>query len=137
MTHFKKPDQNYRPGIAEIHSAVRHYERIQKNDINPAEITNFLDHASNQPSKFRTITWAETNVESRGVTNVNSQSKFKTSMLTSSLYDYSDAYILVKGTAPVDDTSAAVAAVNNTNKKGIFKNCAPFTKCINKIDNTQ
>ena len=36
VTYFRKPDQNYRPGIAEIHSAVRHYERIEKNDINPA-----------------------------------------------------------------------------------------------------
>ena len=29
------------------------------------------------------------------------------------------------------------AAANNTNKKVIFKNCAPFTDCISKIDNTQ
>ena len=35
--------------------------------------------------------------ESRGTYNVNSQIKFKTTMLKSSLCDYSDAYILVKG----------------------------------------
>ena len=29
------------------------------------------------------------------------------------------------------------AAANNTNKKVIFKNCAPFTDCISKINNTQ
>ena len=29
------------------------------------------------------------------------------------------------------------AAVNNTNKKVIFKNCAPFTNCVSKINNTQ
>ena len=40
---------------------------------------------------------------------------------------YSDAYILVKGTITVPDTSAAQAAANNPNKKVIFKNCAPFT----------
>ena len=28
-------------------------------------------------------------------------------------------------------------AVNNTNKKVIFRNCAPFTNCITKINNTQ
>ena len=28
--------------------------------------------------------------------------------------------------------AAAGAAVNNTNKKVIFKNCAPFTDCITK-----
>ena len=29
------------------------------------------------------------------------------------------------------------AAVNNTNKKVIFKNCAPFTNCVSKINNAQ
>ena len=37
----------------------------------------------------------------------------------------------------VDDISAVGAAANNTNKKVIFKNCAPFTNCISKINNTQ
>ena len=59
--------------------------------------------------------------------------KFKTSMLRSSLCDYSDAYILVKRNIAVSNTAADGAAVNNTNKKVIFKNCAPFTNCISKI----
>ena len=42
-------------------------------------------------------------------------------MLKSSLCDYSDAYILVKGTIEVDNASAAGAAANNTNKKVILK----------------
>ena len=42
-------------------------------------------------------------------------------MLKSSLFDQSDAYILVKGTKTVADTAAGAAA-NNTNKKVIFKN---------------
>ena len=58
-------------------------------------------------------------------------------MLKSSLCDYSNAYILVKGTISVNNTAAAGAAVNNTNKKVIFKNCAPFTNCISEINNTQ
>ena len=58
-------------------------------------------------------------------------------MLKSSLCDYSDAYILVKGTISVNNTAAAGAAVNNDNKKVIFKNCAPFTNCISEINNTQ
>ena len=57
-------------------------------------------------------------------------------MLKSSLCDYSDAYILVKGTISVNNTAAADANANNTNKKVIFKNCALFTNCISKI-NTQ
>ena len=58
-------------------------------------------------------------------------------MLKSSLCDYSDAYILLKGTITVNNTAAAGAAANNTNKKVIFKNCAPFTNCISEINNTQ
>ena len=42
-------------------------------------------------------------------------------MLKSSLCDYSDAYILVKGTIAVNDTAAPDANVNNTNKKAVFK----------------
>ena len=54
----------------------------------------------------------------------------------SSLYDYSDAYILVKGNILVNNTAAADADANNTNKKVIFRNCAPFTDCMGKINNT-
>ena len=58
-------------------------------------------------------------------------------MLKSSLCDYSDAHILVKGTISINNTAAQGAAENNTNKKVIFKNCAPFTNCISEINNTQ
>ena len=58
-------------------------------------------------------------------------------MLKSSLCDYSDAYILVKGIITVNETAAANADANTTNKKVIFKNCAPFTNCISEINNTQ
>ena len=57
-------------------------------------------------------------------------------MLRSSLCDYSDAYILVKGNITVNNTATDGAAANNTNKEVIFKNCAPFTNCISKINNT-
>ena len=101
------------------------------------KITNLLDNASNQPSKFRTKNWVETNDESRGVYNANSQIKFKTTMLMFSLCDYSDAYMLVKGKITVNDTSAAGPVSNNTNKNAISKKCAPFTSCISEINNTQ
>ena len=58
-------------------------------------------------------------------------------MLKSSLCDYSDAYILVKGTITVNNTAAQGAGANNINKKVIFKNCTPFTNCISEINNTQ
>ena len=96
------------------------------------KLANLLDNTSNQPSKFRTKSWVEINDESRGTYSVNRQINFKTSMLRSSLCDYSDAYILVKGNITVNNTAADGAAANNTNKKVIFKNCAPFTDCIKK-----
>ena len=37
----------------------------------------------------------------------------------------------------VNNTAADGAAANNTNKKVIFKNCAPFPNCISKINNNQ
>ena len=58
-------------------------------------------------------------------------------MLRSSLCNYSDAYILVKRTITVANTATAEAAVNNANKKVIFKNCEPLTSCIRRINNTQ
>ena len=97
------------------------------------KIPNLIDdNTLNQPSTFRTRNWIEINDESRGVYNVNSQIKFKTTMLKSSLCDYSDACIIVS----VNNTAAQGAAANN-NKKVIFKNCAPFTNCISEINNTQ
>ena len=44
---------------------------------------------------------------------------------------------LVKGTITVPNTAAAGAAVNNTNKRVVFKNCAPFSDCITEINNAQ
>ena len=74
------------------------------------KIENLIDDASNQPCKFRTKNWVEINDESGGTYNVNSQIKFKTTMRKSSLCDYSDAYILVKGkitiTGAGDDAAA-------------------------------
>ena len=85
-----------------------------------------LDNAVNQPSKFRTKNWVEKNDESRGTYSVNRQINFKTPVVTSSLYNYSDAYILVNGKTKVDNTTTA-AAPTNKNKKLILKNGAPFT----------
>ena len=81
--------------------------------------------------------WVEINDESQGTYNKGNQSGFKTSMLRSSLCDYSDAYILVKGTITVANAAIATAAANNVDKKVIFWNCAPFTNCISRINNTQ
>ena len=58
-------------------------------------------------------------------------------MLRSSLCDYSNAYILVKGTITAISTAAQDQQCNGTNKEVLFLSCAPFTNCIGKINNKQ
>ena len=55
-------------------------------------------------------------------------------MLRSSLCDYRDAYILVKGNISVNNSAAAGAAANNINKKVIFKNCKEIPAVNNDDD---
>ena len=63
--------------------------------------------------------------------NINKQIRFKTSMLRLDLCQYRDAYIVFKGniivTNPYNDT---------WDKKLVFKNTAPLTSSISKINNT-
>ena len=68
--------------------------------------------------------------------NTNSQLKFITTMLKSSLCDYSDAHILDKRIISVTKTAATSATANN-NDKVVFKNEAPFTDCISEIRYSQ
>ena len=103
------------------------------------KIANLIDDASNQQSKFRTKNWVEINDESRGTYNVKNQIKFKTTMLKSSLCDYSDAYILVKGKITITRAGADEPArqADERDEGVAYKNCAPFTNCISEIHNTQ
>ena len=104
------------------------------------KIPNLLDdNKSNQPSKFRTKNWVEINDESRRKYNVNSQIKFKTTMLKCSLCNYLDAYILVKGAITITGAGddAAARQADERDKGVVLKNCAPFTNCISEINNTQ
>ena len=98
-----------------------------------------LENTPNQPTKFRTKNWVDINYDLRGTYNTNSQIKFKTSMLRTSLCDYNDAYILVNGiiaiTAARDNDAAR--RLDERNKGLIFNNCMPFTDCISEINNTQ
>ena len=59
-------------------------------------------------------------------------------MLISNLYDFSDAYILVKGTITITGAGENVTArqADEKNKGVIFKHCAPFVKCVSRINNT-
>ena len=103
------------------------------------KIINLLEKTLNQPIKFRTKNQVEINDDLRGTRKTNNQIKFKTSMLRSSLCDYSDVYVPVSGAitiAGAGDNDAA-RRLNGRNKGVIFKNCAPFTDCIGEINNTQ
>ena len=66
------------------------------------KIANLLNDASNQPSKFRTRNWIEINDESRG-TYTGNKIKFKTKMLRSSLYGYTDVLLVQEMMMPQND----------------------------------
>ena len=89
--------------------------------------------------KLEKKNWIEINDQSRGVYNTNSDIRFKTTMLKSSLCDYSDSYILVKVTITItaagDD--AAARQEDEWNKGVVFKKCALFTNCKSEITNTE
>ena len=101
------------------------------------KIANLLESTSDNFSKFRTRNWVEINDESRG-NYANIDIRFKTTMLRSNLCDYADSYIVVKGTITItgegDNTGERQADERDTGVT--FKNCAPFTKCISRINNT-
>ena len=103
------------------------------------KIISLLDNTPDQATKFGTKNWVEINDDSRGTYNTNSQIKFKTSMLRSSLCDYSDAYILVIGTITITGAGADATAkrIDERQKEVIFDNCVPFTDCVSEINNTE
>ena len=119
---------------------------------------NFLDVTSDNEDlhKFVTKKWIEVYNQSQGNYNVNKEIRIKASILRSDLYDFSDAYIVVKGNITVtkktfiasdfeapNNTEANATTTNNENNKRfgeiklIFKNNASFTNCISKINGVE
>ena len=101
------------------------------------KIVNLLERKSDNPSKFRTRHSVEINDESRE-NYANRDIRFKNTMLRSNLCDYADSYILVKGTITItgEGGNAAAERADERDKGVIFKNCAPFPKCISRRNNT-
>ena len=95
------------------------------------KIVNFLDTTFDDKDllKFVTKKWIEVYDQSEGNYNVNKEIRIKTSMLRSDVCDFSDAYIVVKGTITVTEPDNA-----KRNKEVIFKNNAPFINCISKVN---
>ena len=102
------------------------------------KINNLLlseDNKSEQLSKFVTRQYVKVN----SLSNTYNKDKsiiFKTPMLRSNLCDYSDAYILVKGTITVNGVVNGVEnEILRRNRPLILKNNAPFVSCMTKINN--
>ena len=94
------------------------------------KIVNFINTNSGENlPRFVTKKWIEVYDQWGGNYNVNKEIRIKTSMLRSDLCDYSDAYIVVKGTITVVRPDNA-----KKNKATTFKNNAPFINCISKIN---
>ena len=97
------------------------------------KITNLLGITSDNVPRFITKKWVEVHDQSGNDRyNPSKQIRFKTSMLRSDLCDFSDAYIVVKGTITVTGTTSR----NSKNRPLAFKNNTPFINCISKINNT-
>ena len=96
------------------------------------------NNLSNQLYRFRTKNWVEINDESKELYSANSDIRFKTTLLRSNLCNYADAYTLVKGTITITGAGADADArqADERDKSVIFKNCAPFTKRISRINGT-
>ena len=91
------------------------------------KINNLL--LSEELSKFVTREYFRVNSLSNTY-NENKSIRFKTPMLRSNLCDYSDAYILVKGTITVTGNHPR----DIQNRPLIIKNNAPFISCITRIN---
>ena len=95
------------------------------------KIVNFVNTNSDENlPRFTTKKWVEIFDQSGGIYSVNKEIRIKTSMLRSDLFDYSDAYIVVKGDIALEGDNDA----NKQNKNLALQNNAPFTNCISKIN---
>ena len=101
------------------------------------KIINLLGNTPNQSYKLKTKDWIEINDELRETYDKDNQIRFKASMLRTSVSDYSDGFILAKGTMTVANTAAQGVTTNNGDKNVIVRSCAPFTNCIRRINYTQ
>ena len=98
------------------------------------KITNLLDKTIDEIPEFVTKKWVKMYGQSGSADDrykPNKQIRFKTSMLRSDLFDYSDTHIVVKGTIPVTDPDN-----DAYDKELTLKDNAPFVSSILKINNT-
>ena len=87
------------------------------------KILNLLNETSN--SKFVTRKQNIVNNNSKSNYDAANEITYNTEIWKSDLRDYNDTYLLVREDITVITAPATCVA---------FKKCAPFTKCISKID---
>ena len=98
---------------------------------------NLLGTTIDEVPRFITKKWVKVFDQSGSADDrykPSKQIRFKTSMLRSDLCDYSDAYIVVKGDITLTKTNGR-GIIDIRNRFLAFKNNAPFTNCISKINN--
>ena len=101
------------------------------------KITNLLVARPDEKPRFITKKWVEVHDQSGEANDrykPNKPVRFKISMLRSDLCDFSDAYIVVKGDITLTKTNGR-GIIDIRNRFLAFKNNAPFTNCISKINN--
>ena len=99
------------------------------NLLHSEELGSAVDSESENLSKFVTRKYVKVNSLSN-MYNENKPIRFKTHILRSDLWDYSDAYILIQGIIRVTGN----APRDRQNRPVILKNNAPFISCITKIN---
>ena len=95
------------------------------------KIVNLLNDSDNKSSKFASRTGYIINDENNGQYGRGNENgstiKVETKVIKPIICDYSDAYILVTGDIKAADI--------DENTDVVFKNCAPFTRCVTHINN--
>ena len=101
------------------------------------KITNLLGRTIDEIPRFITKKWVEVHDQSGSTDDrykPNKQTEFKASMLRSDLYNYSDAYIVVKGDIILKKRTAR-NIIGTRNRFLAFINNAPFTNRVSTINN--
>ena len=89
------------------------------------KIINLLNDSINEESKFATKKWYVIDSHTKSKHKQGDTIKFETETIKSSLWDYSDAFILVTG-------NITITADNDTDVA--FKDCAQFSACKTVIN---
>ena len=101
------------------------------------KIAKLLGTTPDEVLRFITKKWIEVHDQSGNAEDrykPSKQIRFKTSTVRSDLCDFSDVYIVIKGDITLTKTDGR-GLIDIRNRFLAFKNNAPITNCISKINN--